>query len=317
LPVRPGEAAVVAGLLFQVAAGRVPVADLRARLAGRASTLGLASLRPYFGSLEADPVHPGSYYLAADGLAGGVAQPVLLHIADAGSPASALFPGALLIGRMRPAGGREVVINCVPFGARDTGNIAAYAEALGRQFLPRPRGSQPAVTLRAVDAEGAFAAFRDLLKTTGFNVASFEVDGAAKLYEVVWAAIRAGWREGYAIGAGDESGAVGPASRIIIAKESRLERILERVRRAREARQGRLFDFELRLPGDFPPQACGDLLDDLREAGRMPHLVSFEGSPAAGLEQAVRESGARINPILDRIPPVEALAKLAKAYISM
>ena len=43
-------------------------------------------------------VHPSTYYLAADGAAG---EPLLLHLAAASAPASALFPNPLLIGRMR------------------------------------------------------------------------------------------------------------------------------------------------------------------------------------------------------------------------
>ncbi len=307
LPVRPSEASAVADLLFQSAEGRALTDDLRTRLAGRVSTLGLTSLRAHFGSLEADPVHASTYYLAADGLMGEVPQPLLLHMAPASAPASSLFPGSLLIGRMRPGGGREILINCAPFGPRDTRNIAVYAESMGRVFLPRPQGALPALTVRLSEFEisgaAAFQAYRTHMKSRGLNLASFEAGPQAEdFYGIVWAAVRAGWREGYSIGVHDDSETVALASRVII-EETEAGRFAERLRRAREARQGRAADIELRLPAEFGAQACGDLLDDLRELNCLPHLVSFNGQPAESLIEAVHEGGVRLNPVVNVEPP--------------
>ncbi|MDP2998910.1 MAG: hypothetical protein Q8N47_15590, partial [Bryobacterales bacterium] len=126
----------------------------------------------------------------------------LLRVALASAPSSAVFPRALLVGRMRPASGREVVVNAVPFGPRDSANIRAFAEVLDRAFLPRPQGALPAIVVGSGHPESAlpaaFEAFRQILKNTGVNWASIQASYEAGL----WAAIRAGWREGYSAGAG-------------------------------------------------------------------------------------------------------------------
>lgn len=232
LPLRTGEAAALAGLVFEHAEGKLLSDELRARLAGRAETLHLESVRPAFGSLERDPVHKSVYHLALDtfesGAAGG--RPLLLHIASALSPSSGLFPNSLLIGRMRLDSGREVVVNASPFASTDQANIRTFAEEVNRTFLPRPQGAQPAIAVGnrhpEISLPAAFEAFRVILKNTGANMASTvqlsatremttdralaERDGddptaaghtrvsIRHLYHAgLWAAIRAGWREGY------------------------------------------------------------------------------------------------------------------------
>lgn len=227
LPLRPPEAAALADLIFEHAEGRPLNDDVRNRLAGRAANLGLESVQPWFGSLEKDPVHPSTYYLAVDGLN---AAPWLLHIALASSPASGLYPKSLLIGRMRTNRGRELVINAVPFGSADYDNVRRYAEQVDRAFLPRPQGPRAAIAVGnrhpEISLPAAFDAFRSLLKKTGLNLASTSQLSATRemavddviarrdgedptaaghtrvsirhLYHAgLWAAIRAGWREGY------------------------------------------------------------------------------------------------------------------------
>ena len=85
LPVKASDAASLAELIFAHAEGRALTDDVRSRLAGRATGLQLSSIKPYFGSLALDPVHPSSYYLAVDGRD---SQPLLLHIALASAPTS-------------------------------------------------------------------------------------------------------------------------------------------------------------------------------------------------------------------------------------
>src|ERR1051325_388686 len=106
LPLRPSEAGALAALIFEHAERKPLKEDLRNRIAGRAAAVKFESLAPYLGSLERDPVHPSSYYVAVD-----AATPLLLHIAAASAPTGSLYPKALLIGRMRPSRGREIVIN--------------------------------------------------------------------------------------------------------------------------------------------------------------------------------------------------------------
>ncbi len=226
LPVKASDAASLAELIFAHAEGKALTDDMRNRLAGRAAGLQLATIKPYFGSLAQDPVHPSSYYLAVDGRD---SQPLLLHIALASAPTSGVYPRALLIGRMRAAG-REIVVNSIPFSSKDWESVSQYAQQIDRAFLPRPQGARPAIAVGnrhpEISLPAAFEAFRTILKTTSVNMAStvqlsatreMTIDEAIAardgenptaaghtrvsirhLYHAgLWAAIRAGWREGY------------------------------------------------------------------------------------------------------------------------
>jgi len=225
LPVKANEAASLAEVIFAQAEGKPLNDELRNRLAGQCAPMQLATIKPYFGSLAADPVHPSTYYLAIDGRN---AEPWLLHMALASAP-SGSFPCALLIGRMRAAG-REIVVNAVPFSSKDWENVSRYAEQVDRAFLPRPQGARPAIAVGnrhpEISLPAAFEAFRTILKNTGVNMASTVQLSATRemttddaiaardgenptvaghtrvsirhLYHAgLWAAIRAGWRDGY------------------------------------------------------------------------------------------------------------------------
>src|SRR5882762_6703769 len=226
LPEKASDAASLAELIFAHAEGKALTDDRRKRLASRAAALQLSSLKPYFGSLARDPVHPSTYYLAIDGRD---SQPLLLHIALASAPTSGVYPSALLIGRMRAAG-REIVVNSIPFSSKDWENVSRYAKQVDTAFLPRPQGARPAIAVGnrhpEISLPAAFEAFRIILKNTGVNMASTVQLSATRemttdeaiaardgenptaaghtrvsirhLYHAgLWAAIRAGWREGY------------------------------------------------------------------------------------------------------------------------
>jgi hypothetical protein len=155
---------------------------------------------------------------------------LLLHVALSSSPSSGLFPNSLLIGRMRPGGEREVIVNAIPFASTDHANIRTYAEQVDRVFLPRPQGAQPAIASGnrhpEISLPAAFEAFRQILRNTSVNLASTSQLSATRemttdqalrqrdgenptaaghtrvsirhLYHAgLWSAIRAGWREGY------------------------------------------------------------------------------------------------------------------------
>src|SRR5947209_1352572 len=92
LPLRAGEAAALADILYQQVDGKPLTVDVRNRFAGRLKHLNLESITPYPGSLQNDPIHPSAYYMAVDALGGGSPQPMLLRIALASAPASGLFP---------------------------------------------------------------------------------------------------------------------------------------------------------------------------------------------------------------------------------
>ena len=215
----------MAELIFEHAEGKKLTDDVRNRLAGRAAQIKFESLKPYLGSLEKDPVHPSSYYVAVDGT-----TPLLLHIALAAAPTGSLYPKSLLIGRMRTGRGREIVINAIPFAATDRENVRKYAEQVDRAFLPRPQGPQAAIAVGnrhpEISLPAAFDAFRGILKNRGMNLASTVQLSATRemttedaldardgedplaaghtrvsirhLYHAgLWTAIRTGWREGY------------------------------------------------------------------------------------------------------------------------
>jgi hypothetical protein len=227
LPLRPSEAGDLANLILQYAEGKPLNDDLRNRIGVRAAALGLETIRPYLGSLERDPVHRSTYFVAVDGQD---AQPLLLHIALATSPTNAIFPKALLIGRMRQVNGPELVVNATRFGPADREQLYRFATQVNQAFLPRPQGGQAAIAVGnrhpEISLPAAFDAFRTIFKRTGRNLASTVQLSATRetttddaiasrdgetptaaghtrvsirgLYHAgLWAAIRAGWREGY------------------------------------------------------------------------------------------------------------------------
>jgi len=203
LPLRPSEASQLGNLILDQAERKPLTGEVRNRIAARGAVLRLETITPYFGSLERDPVHPSAYYLAVDGAQG---EPLLLYLALATAPTSSIFYKPLLIGRTRRANGPEMVINAVPFGPSDRENLAKFAAQVNTAFLPRPQGSRTAIAVGSLQPQAglpaAFAAFRAILKRTGKNLAATcvppgAVAAADVYYAGLWAAIRAGWREGY------------------------------------------------------------------------------------------------------------------------
>lgn len=188
LPLKASEAAALADLVYRQLEGKPLTSDLRDRFAACVPQLGLETFTPLPGSLARDPVHSSTYYIAID-----AQSPMLLHITLASSPASELFPGAILIGRMRPGGGREIAINAVPFNSSDRESVRLFAKQIDPAFLPRPQGPQSAIVVEGPDFAAAFRAFRAIFHSTGLNLAATAGDYDAAL----WSAIRAGWREGW------------------------------------------------------------------------------------------------------------------------
>lgn len=218
LPIRGGDAAILATLIFQSTEGGLLRENLRNRIGAQLSSSGIESMRPSIGSLANDPIHPSAYFIAVDALASG--KTFLLRIAAASTPASALFPNPLLIGRMRAGLGPEVVINAIPFSASDHDDIRKYIHQVDQAFLPRPHGYQPPFSVASRRPEailpGAFEAFRYLLRNRGINYAAIAAPdiSAGTLRSTAsaaaWAAIRAGWREGYTLEAGPFTAADAP-----------------------------------------------------------------------------------------------------------
>lgn len=205
LPLRLGDTVALAEILLDVLhAEAKPVSEKqRGRIASRAGSVTFQCLRPWFGSIERDPVHPAAYYICVDGVRD---QPLMVRVAPSTTPSSGLFPKAILIGRTH-TGLREVVINAVHFGPKDYDRIQVFSEKVNRAFLPTPAGMRPVTRMwsdtPALTFPAGFDTFRKLLKSTGQNQAAFAMaegqDAEEFYFAVVWAAIRAGWREGYAL----------------------------------------------------------------------------------------------------------------------
>jgi hypothetical protein len=290
LPLKANEAAALADLVYQQLEGKALTADLRSRFAGRLPQLGLETFTPHSGSLARDPIHPSTYYLAIDTQSGAM----LLRIALASSPASGLFPGAMLIGRMRPGGGREIVINAVPFHFSDRETVRTFAEQVDPAFLPRSQGPQSAIVVDGAGSATAFRAFRSIFKATGLNIAAIAED-----YDIaLWSAIRAGWREGWNAQTSDAS-AAGYTKYSVAGSMEEIEASYDRIR---AAKAGRVFDFEIGWPGDpatvleklkssgRPAQFIKTAPDaELRERASVARqynaILSFEGATEAQLEQ--------------------------------
>jgi hypothetical protein len=283
LPLKAGEAAALADLIYQQVEGRPLSDDVRNRFAARGPSLELKTFTPYPGSLQQDPIHPSTYYIAVDAHGGGAREPLLLRIALDSSPASGLFPGTLLIGRMRTAGGREIVLNAIPFAPADRDNIGTFAGKVDRAFLPRPKGTQSSISVRGGDPEAAFRGFRSILKSAGVNLAAFE----CPYYAGIWAAIRAGWREGYSLGAEpiavagkmeDEIlSSVGAAEYTRFTMEAArrdfplVERLHQHITRIKAGQDSwKHFDFELSLTGADELRPC---LEELKTRGCLPQMV--------------------------------------------
>ncbi|MBM3786288.1 MAG: hypothetical protein FJW30_18160 [Acidobacteria bacterium] len=263
LPVRAGEASQLADLIFQFAEGRKVDAALRRMLESRATQTPWESMKVLWGSLCADPNANSTYYVAVDGR-----TPALLHIALSSAPASGLFPGPVLIGRMRTPRGLEVVVNAIPFTASNAEHVLTFATQVDRSLLPGPQGVETLYIAANADPDTAFAQFRAIQRKYGLSVAAY----SGPAYEALYGAIRHGWREGFALSGEDEL-----RSRTTIDATAMSDEALDdRIDAARRA-YGRAFDIDVRFdaPGSFTkPAVLGERLARLRENGR-PVQVAF------------------------------------------
>ena len=268
LPVRTGEAGALARILYEHAK-RPLTEDLRNRLAVRAGALKLESIRPFFGSLERDPIHPQAFYLAVDGIDN---QPLLMRFAPSSTPSSGLFPKAVLIGRLR-VGSQETVINAVPFAAADGERIRTFAWQINSAFLPKVQGAKSTVSVPV--RTGIFDEFRSIAKPLGLNVACVSGD----LDTILWEAIRSGWRDGYSAESSDHT-AAGYSRYIQQPGEDLLAR-LETIARSRVAlKLGRTFDWELQLDETTAPAEAERIIEECRTTGKPPQYLGFtSGQP--------------------------------------
>ena len=284
LPLPLSTAADLAQLILEQAERKPLTDEVRNRIAARGSVLKLDSVRPFFGSLARDPVHPSGHYLAVDGARG---EPLLLHIAPSTAPTSSIFYKPLLIGRTRRPNGPEMVINAIPFGPTDHETLDKFAMKVDTAFLPRPHGARAAIAVCG-DFSRAFEVFRAIWKRTGRNVAAIFCPPGASPRDVysagLWAAIRAGWREGYSAGVEvstkEEIQAAAACSLFRIAADAgTIERLHEHVRQCRSvARLPKAFDLEVVLEGE--PEIA---LEALKANGHAAQLLAIR--PGDDLER--------------------------------
>jgi hypothetical protein len=308
LPLRASEAAAVADLLFQQVEGKPLTPDQRGRFAGRLSTISTPSMTIYPPSLSADPIHPGTYYLAVDGLTQGV-TPLLLRIGVASAPGTALFPKSLMIGRMRPGGQREIVISGIDFAAGDEAAIRTFAERVDKSFLPRAMGAQAVMTIRCADATAQAAeAFRATVPRGMHLAIEVEPEG---FWPVVWAAIRAGRRDGYGVATVVDCEAPDALARVetaslfsryrLVNAGAKGPAVIDHVRRVKTGLtppHSRAVDFELEAA---TLAGLGDLLAEWKAAGRPVQSVSCPGAPFEDLVNIAHAAG--ILPVIRSAEP--------------
>ena len=292
LPVSASEAAAVAELLFRNDDGRkLSTEETRIRLISRVGGLGLQTLEPLPGSLQSDPVHSSSYYLAVDSKYTGRWETWLLRMSLASAQANSLFPNAILIGRMRPGGGPEVIVSAIPFGPGDEESIKRFAEKIDTAFLPKPMGSQSCITVRhsdpAVTVRESFEAFRQIQRKMRVNLASH----AGPHWAIIWGAICTGWRTGYSVEG---------VTRVVLSPADAASRILPR--------QSDLELSYLHLAETTAPDTIRDDLTSLRATNRTVQFVAprLGAVPLADLAAAARAGNAALSLEEQDVPTNEA-----------
>lgn len=331
IPVRLSEAAALIDSIAECQNGEPITGQTRARLAERIGGLGLGSLNVFPDSLEPDAGLPAAYTIAADGLAGPArAVPLLLYVAPASAAPPAGYEGVHELGRVRPRGGREMAIHAIPFAPTDRANIAAFIRATGTLFAPRPQQNRPAIATGnrhpEISLPAAFQAFRDILGKRKLNIASTVQLSATRemttgeaitardgedpvaightrvsirhLYHCgLWAAVRAGWREGY----------TAEADHVIVtgADSDALARSLERAKEAIHHAAGytkfttdasRLFELEadLRHPRAWTPTEIEDRFAQIFDAGEQAWILDEFARPFSTGVRDIRLSGEQI-----------------------
>ncbi|MGA3188125.1 MAG: hypothetical protein ABSF22_13535 [Bryobacteraceae bacterium] len=133
LPLKANEAAALADLVYRQLEGKPLTQVQRDLFTASLPHLGLETFTPFPGSLARDLVHPSTYYIAIDTMD----APMLLRIALASSES---LPDSILLGRIRPGGGREIVIEALPFPVSDHESVRSGDDEAIRQAISRLLG---------------------------------------------------------------------------------------------------------------------------------------------------------------------------------
>lgn len=276
LPVNASEAGALADIVFSHAGG--PKLDAaRKRIAALVAARKFSSFTAHPGSLQRDPIHPTTFYMAVDD--------VLLRLAPASSPSSGLFPNSLLIGRLRTASGREAVVNAIPFAAGDWDNIRTFAEQVDPGFLPRT-GLQP----------------------TGILVTPATAQNA--WHTAVWQAIRSGLRGGWSATLAIASSAELPLALQSAGDFTRfsVERDASIIYAAiREARGRKSFDLELETT---PEELLSSLSINIPVQFVAPRMTHEPASSFEARLTHIYEAARPFNTVLSLDPALQVHAAL-------
>ena len=223
------EASSLTELVIHILSAK-PLVDARAELTRGLGALRFDSLRVHCPSLERDPAESSTCYLAVDVVDSGKTTPALFQWSLANAETIlGRFQNPLLRHRIHTAGG-EVELTVFPFASTDRENVRVFAQHVAPVFLPRPQRALPAIAAGnrhpEISLPAVFDAFREILEKLKVNMASTVQLSATRemttddaiaardgenptaightrvsiqhLYHAgLWAAIRAGWREGY------------------------------------------------------------------------------------------------------------------------
>jgi hypothetical protein len=201
---------------------------------------------------------------------------------------------------MRPGGGREIIVNAIPFASTDHQNIRTFAHRIDRSFLPRPQGPQSSITVAIerpdLEIPAAFDAFRAINRKYCVNLASIAAAEKASTEDVyctgLWAAIRAGWRDGWNLALA-LPGDLKAAQPIVMASQSYtrftipvagpdfenqpIEQIFDFIQDTKsEQVSAKYFDFELSLEAPTPttPDEISACLGWLKARNRTVQLIA-------------------------------------------
>ena len=224
------ELAVLAQQVLAATRGERPTEQARRQLQAELAGRSFASLRVHAGSLTADPVDAGQYYLAVDAVEGAAAQPLLVRLSTGAAFSPGPFTHPLRDDTLLLPGGGKAGVQTYSFSSYDYASIDAFARDVAPEFLPRPQRALPAIATGnrhpEISLPAAFAAFGTILEKFGVNWAStvqlsatreMTTDDAIAArtgedpvavghtrvsirhlhHAGLWAAIRAGWRAGY------------------------------------------------------------------------------------------------------------------------
>jgi len=223
------EASSLTELVIQILAAK-PLVEARAELTRRLDALRFDSLRVHCPSLNRDPAQNSTFYMAVDVTDSGTTSPTLFQWSPAAAETTmGRFQNPLLRHRIHTVGG-EVELTVFPFASTDRENIRVFSEHVASAFLPRPQRALPAIAAGnrhpEISLPAVFDAYREILEKLKVNMASTVQLSATRemttddviatrdgenptaightrvsiqhLYHAgLWAAIRAGWREGY------------------------------------------------------------------------------------------------------------------------